>query len=237
MRPSSTSAPIASPSKTAPSARTSRAGGRASERARLSAGRVHRCASPSTTTGSPAKTVWRTLPVSRRPAKGVLRLRLAWRLAVDDPLVGRVEHHEVGDRAGSRSARPGRPGRGRRSRAGRQENKPSRSLSDSTAPAPAGTQPVPARVGSRRRRSKERCGRPRARSRARASRRGLVEGVVLALGRRAARGRWRWRRRRRSARPARTAATSSDGPQRRVDLVDRVVARDGRVAQARGDAA
>ena len=29
------------------------------------------------TTGSPARTVWRTLPISSRPAKGVLRLRLA----------------------------------------------------------------------------------------------------------------------------------------------------------------
>src|SRR4029079_12967799 len=38
---------------------------------------AHRCTSPSMTTGSPNTIVWRTRPVSARPAYGVLRLRLA----------------------------------------------------------------------------------------------------------------------------------------------------------------
>ena len=90
-----------SPSNTEPSARAS------SPSRQAMSGSAHRCASSAITTGSPAKSVCRTLPMSSRPAKGVLWLRLARAAAHDHPAPGRVDHAQVGRRT---RQRPGRRG-------------------------------------------------------------------------------------------------------------------------------
>ena len=63
-------------------------------------GERQRWASPSMTTGSPARSVWRTRPVSFRPAKGVLRDRLARR-------VGSTSHTASGSKTHRWAGRPG----------------------------------------------------------------------------------------------------------------------------------
>ena len=189
---------------------------------------AHRWASPSTTTGSPRRIVWRTCPVSLRPANGVLRALLASRSGSTSQRDGGVDHAEVGGRA--RRDRAARGRRGRRSR------------------------PAATRAARARRRASARRARP-ARSSVSASAVSSpsIPGGASSNGRSfclrpgAARGRWRWRRWCRRRARALIAATSASvrsggctlntGSKRRAALVgEREVVRRGLGGDRRGRA-
>ena len=99
---SASSAPIASPSNTSPSRRTSTASRRGSllrslHRLRLAVDRR---------SVAPRRTVWRTRPVSFQPGERRVARPAGEPVGVDDPLLGGIEHAEVRGVARRRSGAP-----------------------------------------------------------------------------------------------------------------------------------
>ena len=177
------SAPMASPSNTVPSASTSRA----SRHRAVGACARHRCASPSTTTGSPRQE--RVADPAGERAAGV------GGVAAAAGQRGRVDHPR-GRRGRSRRGWPGRPA--------------------STGPPWLSAMPAMA-AGCHDSRASTALDREVELGEGQGQRRLEAEHARAAPGRtaapwppgRAARGRWRWRRCVPSASPALTAATSA----------------------------